>query len=89
MFDLIPWALFGILAVVVIILLYKIKSMVSTMKKLSQEVALKNSEGYDKFVVESREWAFDYIEQVQTSLQELVEASEKIDQTVKKLLPNK
>lgn len=63
--------------------------MALEIKSLKADPARSHPEGYDKFVVESREWAFDYIEQVQTNLQELVEASDKINETVKKLLPNK
>lgn len=89
-----PWLLISvvlllILLPIIFLLLYRQLELTREIKLLKAKAELLSSEGYGKFVAESREWAFSYIEQVQSSLQELVEASEKIDQTIKKLLPNK
>lgn len=86
--DYMPLVITGLL-LIIIFLLAKLRSMAVKINKLKADPARSHPEGYDKFVAESREWAFDYIEQVQTNLQELVDAAEQIDKTVKKLLPNK
>lgn len=88
MFDYIPLVIAGLL-IIITLLLAKLRSMALEIQSLKSDPARSHPEGYDKFVAESREWAFDYIEQVQTNLQELVDAAEQIDKTVKKLLPNK
>jgi len=81
-----PLIILGLL-IIITILLIKLRSMAVEISSLKADPARSHPEGYDKFVIESREWAFDYIEQVQQNLQELVDASEQIDKTVKKLLP--
>ena len=45
-------------------------------KALSNEVKpIENTEGFMKFISESREWAFDYIDDVQVAIQEFKEAA--------------
>ena len=41
---------------------------------------LEDKDGFIKFLSESREWAFSYIENVQASIDELVKAKEKGDE---------
>jgi len=42
-------------------------------KALDNAPAIENSEGFLRFVSESRDWAFQYIEEVQTVLQDFAE----------------
>jgi hypothetical protein len=45
-------------------------------KALSNEIKpIENTEGFMKFISESREWAFDYIDDVQVAIQEFKEAA--------------
>jgi len=45
-------------------------------KALSNEIKpIENAEGFMKFISESREWAFDYIDDVQVAIQEFKEAA--------------
>ena len=44
-----------------------------------QQAKLENTDGFVKFLSDSREWAFNYIEDVQTSIQGLHDAMSKND----------
>lgn len=66
---------------------------VTLQKQLSEEAAMTptEAEGFIKFLSESRQWAFDYIEDVQASIQNLKASmdsddADKIDQAYKNLI---
>ena len=66
---------------------------ITLQKQAVEDVAMSpaETEGFIKFLSESREWAFQYIEDVQSSIEELKvsmdsDDTDKIDQAYKKLI---
>jgi len=51
------------------------------MEKDEERRKLENSDGFVRFLSESREWAFDYIERVQESISEAVSTIEDVQRT--------
>lgn len=71
----------------------KIKFLQEELNK-RDNVSIEQTDGFVKFISESRDWAFNYIEDVQTSIQQLknsVESGYEIEEELAKLfslLPN-
>lgn len=76
--DITPLIIAGLL-IVITILLYKIRNLSQEINNLKRNKIIDTPEGYENFVAESREWAFGYIEQVQTNLLDLLEVTKSLD----------
>lgn len=72
MFDLVPFIL-GLFIAIVFYIAYRNVVLLKQNIKLKKQLNQNQPNGYDKFVADSREWAFGYIEQVQQNLLELDE----------------
>lgn len=66
---------------------------ITLQKQISEDVQMTptETEGFIKFLSESRQWAFDYIEDVQASIEDLKlsmdsDDTDKIDEAYKKLI---
>lgn len=85
--DYIPFVITGLL-IIITLLLDKIRKMAIEINKLKSNPEQAYPEGYDKFVAESREWAFGYIEQVQKNLQDLAKVASSVTSSSKSTKQN-
>jgi hypothetical protein len=56
-------------------------TILDKMEKDEERRKLENSDGFVRFLSESREWAFDYIERVQESISDAVSTIEDVQRT--------